>query len=280
MQDTHPRYTGDTLIFRKIIVLGMLLGTGSLVHSSLHIPTVHLIVTEATEGSLVHRVILIGTSSSPVLVEEQIPKSESLLAKAETKETKKTKKEKSKTSTKKPSPATITRKAASSKVFTVPFYSQFTDITSPTWKKSGCGVTSLAMLIDFYKPGIVNVNTLLKEGINAGAYLESAGWTYAGLIGISKKYGLGGNAYDMKDTNMETAFGELKSALKNGPVMASVHYTFDPQNPIPHLVVVNGVKDGMVYYNDPAEKGGGGFITISKFQKSWKKRYIEFRPLT
>lgn len=268
MQDVYSRYTKPTLLHKKIIVLGILLGTGSLVHSSLHTTHPGLLVTEAPEGSIVHRTILIGTSSSEVIVTEQIPKSEPLLAKAESK--KKTPKAPVKKSGK-----------VSTKVFTVPFYSQFTDITSTAWKGSGCGVTSLAMLIDYYKPGTVKVDTLLKEGVRAGAYVESAGgWTYAGLIGISKKYGLGGNAYDMGSSNMDTAFSKLTGALKNGPVMASVHYTFDPKNPIPHLVVINGVKDGMVYYNDPAEKRGAGSISITKFQKSWKKRYIEFRPLT
>jgi uncharacterized protein YvpB len=261
------------LIHKKIIVLGILLGTGSLVHSSFHTAHSRLVITEAPEGSIVRRVILVGTSSSPVLVEEQIPQADPLLANAKIKETKK---KPSKAASKKSTKVT----SSGSKVFTVPFYSQFTDITSASWKKSGCGITSLAMLIDFYKPGTVKVDSLLKEGINAGAYLESAGWTHAGLIGISKKYGLGGKSYDMGSSNMESAFNELTTALKNGPVMASVHYTFDPQNPIPHLVVVNGVKDGMVYYNDPAEKTGAGSITISKFQKSWKKRYIEIRPLT
>jgi len=34
----------------------------------------------------------------------------------------------------------------------VPFYSQFVDISAPAWKKVGCGIASLAMIIDFYKP--------------------------------------------------------------------------------------------------------------------------------
>ncbi len=165
-------------------------------------------------------------------------------------------------------------------VFTVPFYSQFTDITSAKWKKVGCGVTSLAMLIEFYTPDVVSVDELLGEGITAGAYLNDAGWTYAGLIQISQKYGLDGESHDMGGSSMETAFEAFKKALEEGPVMASVHYTFDPKNPIPHLVIVNGVKDDMLYYNDPSEKSGGGSISISKFQKSWKKRYIEFYPVT
>jgi len=57
----------------------------------------------------------------------------------------------------------------------------------------------------------------------------------------------------------------------------SVHYTFKPTNPIPHLVIVTGVEDGKVYYNDPAEKSGNGSISIEQFQSAWKKRYIAIR---
>lgn len=162
-------------------------------------------------------------------------------------------------------------------VFTVPFYSQFTDITAPEWKKIGCGIASLAMLIEFYEPGSITVDGLLNEGISAGAYLNDAGWIHSGLINLSKKYGLTGASYDMAGLSMDKAFMKLESVLVDGPVMVSVHYTFDPKNPIPHLVIINGVADGKVYYNDPAEKAGGGSISITKFQSSWKKRYIEIR---
>ena len=164
--------------------------------------------------------------------------------------------------------------------FDVPFYSQFTDITSPSWKKIGCGIASLAMLIEHHNPGKVEVDTLLQEGINANAYLNNAGWTYAGLIGISKKYGMGGAAYDLGGSSMETAFSRLETALEKGPVMVSVHYTFDPANPIPHLAIATGIQDGVFYYNDPAEKSGGGSISVAQFKSSWKKRYIEFYPAT
>jgi predicted double-glycine peptidase len=61
--------------------------------------------------------------------------------------------------------------------------------------------------------------------------------------------------------------------------MASVHYTFQKSNPIPHLVIINGIENEKVYYNDPAEKNGGGSISVTQFQSAWKKRYIEFRLL-
>ena len=175
---------------------------------------------------------------------------------------------------------TVKKNDNSSTVFTVPFFSQFTDITAPEWKKVGCGIASLAMLIEFYEPGDVSVDTLLEEGVSANAYLSNAGWTYAGLIGISKKYGLSGESYDMGGTGMETAFAKLEKALKDGPVMVSVHYTFDPKNPIPHLVIANGIENNTLYYNDPAEKSGGGSISVEVFKQAWKKRYIEIRPTT
>ncbi len=164
-------------------------------------------------------------------------------------------------------------------VFIVPFYSQFKDISASEWKKVGCGIASLAMLIDFYAPNTVSVDKLLQEGINANAYLDDAGWTHSGLIALSKKYGLTGESHDFSGSNMKTAFNTLELVLKDGPVMASVHYTFDPKNPIPHLVVINGVKDNMVYYNDPSELAGGRSISIEKFQNAWKKRYIEIHPV-
>jgi ABC-type bacteriocin/lantibiotic exporter with double-glycine peptidase domain len=159
----------------------------------------------------------------------------------------------------------------------VPFYSQFKDITSSKWKKVGCGIASLAMLIDYYEPA-VSVDVLLKQGIDSNAYLDSAGWTYKGLISISEKYGLEGNSYDLAKKSSEDAFIELKDSLKSGPVMASIHYKFDPKSPIPHLVVINGIEDDVMYYNDPAEKSGGGHISTDVFLKAWKKRFIVIRP--
>ncbi len=159
----------------------------------------------------------------------------------------------------------------------VPFYSQLTDITSPAWKKVGCGITSLAMIIDYYKPK-VSVNTLLGQGIALGAYKNNAGWTYAGLIAVAKKHGFEGKTYDLGKSTTKAAFAEIQEQLKDGPVMASIHYKFEPTNPIPHLVVINGISDGMVYYNDPAAKEGEKKISTAGFLAAWKKRFIVIRP--
>jgi ABC-type bacteriocin/lantibiotic exporter with double-glycine peptidase domain len=158
----------------------------------------------------------------------------------------------------------------------IPFYSQFKDISSTKWQKVGCGIASLAMVIDYYKPA-VPVNTLLGEAVALGAYSD-AGWTYAGLISASKKYGMVGTSYDLATSNMDTAFSQLSTKVSAGPVIASVHYKFQPTNPIPHLVVISSIHNGLVYYNDPAALSGGTSISVSDFKKAWKKRYIVIRP--
>ena len=173
-----------------------------------------------------------------------------------------------------PAPISI---VATTTIPTVPFYSQFKDITSPTWQKVGCGVASLAMIIDYYKPS-VPVNTLLKQGVASGAYLQSAGWTYKGLIDLSKKYGLTGKSFDLGKSGKDNAFEEFKRSLKDGPVIASVHYKFDPKSTIPHLVVINGIEGDIMYYNDPAAKEGEKEISTADFLKAWKKRFIVIRP--
>lgn len=160
----------------------------------------------------------------------------------------------------------------------VPFYSQFTDIKPIAWQKVGCGVTSLAMIIDYYKPEAISVNTLLTQAIASGAYDNNAGWTHKGLILLANKYGLSGNSYNIASLSQELAFTQLTKSLSDGPVMASIHYKFDPKNPIPHLVVIDGIDGDTVYYNDPASKSGQKEISVDNFLKAWKKKYIVLRP--
>ena len=161
----------------------------------------------------------------------------------------------------------------------VPFYSQFTDIHSSSWQKVGCGITSLAMVIDYYSQETISVDALLKQGVSSGAYNKTYGWIHKDLITLSKEYGLEGNSYDVSSLGKDTSLVKLESFLSEGPVIASVHYKFDPKSKIPHLVVLDGIRDGFVYYNDPAGKFGQKKISITDFQKAWKKKFIVIRPV-
>ena len=160
----------------------------------------------------------------------------------------------------------------------VPFYSQFKDIVSPTWQKAGCGITSLAMVINYYAPDTVTVNSLLKQGLAAGAFISNVGWSYKGLISVSQNYGLDGSSYDFGKSAGSVALAELKGYVQDGPVIASIHYKFDPKSTIPHLIVIDGIASSTVYYNDPAAKSGELTISTDNFLKGWKKRFIVIRP--
>ncbi len=134
------------------------------------------------------------------------------------------------------------------------------------------------MIIDYYKP-VVSVNTLLRQGIASGAYLPSAGWTYKGLISLSRKYGLDATSYDLGELDSKKAFAQFKKSLQEGPVIASVHYKFEPTNPIPHLVVINSLDGDTLTYNDPAAKTANAHISTKDFLKAWKKIFIVVRPV-
>lgn len=161
----------------------------------------------------------------------------------------------------------------------VPFYSQFQDIDSSSWKKVGCGVTSLAMVIDYYSPNTVTVNTLLVRGIASGAYDTNAGWIHSGLINLSKKYGLDGKSYSLSSLSNTDAYAQFKKYLEAGPVIVSIHYKFDPKSSIPHLIVVEGLVGDTLYYNDPVSTLGQKSISSADFKKGWKKKFIVIRPV-
>ena len=159
---------------------------------------------------------------------------------------------------------------------TVPFYSQIKDISDPSWRGVSCGVASLAMLIDYYTNPVAP-DILLAKGIAANAFDDNAGWSHAGLIKLAGEYGLTGETVWL-GSDKQQALAALKAELDEGPVMASVHYTFDYNNPIPHLVVITEIDGEIGRYNDPAEEAGGGAVPLDKFASSWKNRYIKIRP--
>lgn len=160
--------------------------------------------------------------------------------------------------------------------FEVPFYSQFQDITLSEWQKLGCGVASLAMVVNYYKPDSASVMALLNRGIASGAYQDSVGWKHAELAALANKYGLSSQVYDFYKLNNEAAFDKFLELLKDGPVIVSIHNKFDPRATLGHIIVATGYENGEVIYNDPTY-GPDKRISLDGFLNGWKRRLIIVR---
>jgi len=157
--------------------------------------------------------------------------------------------------------------------YDVPFYSQFADIYLADWQKLGCGVASMAMVINFYQPGATSVMSLLDQGVGSGAYQRGIGWKHRELAALAGNYGLTSQVYDFYNSDDESAFEKFLDLLKDGPVVISIHNKFDPQATLGHIVVATGFEDGYIIYNDPAGIAGRE-IPVADFLKGWKRRFI------
>ena len=162
--------------------------------------------------------------------------------------------------------------------YDVPLYSQITDITSVEWKQKGCGVTDVAMIVNFYKPRTTTAQDVLEKAISLGAYQKNVGWKHDGLAALAKKYDLIGKTYNFSDSNNKTSFKQFKDIIEEGPAIASIHRGFDPKSSFGHLVVITGFDKDLIYYNDPGKHDGIRKVSIVDFMKGWKKVLIVIRP--
>ncbi len=161
--------------------------------------------------------------------------------------------------------------------YSVPSFSQISDISSVSWKQKGCGVADVAMIVEFYKPNTTSVQKVLEEGIKSGAYVKNVGWSHQGLASLALKYGLVGKTVDLSVEKNTTALKEFKEIVEEGPVIASIHRGFNPKSPNGHLIVVTGFDDELVYYNDPGKHYGIKTVAMTDFVKGWKKKLIVIR---
>ena len=161
--------------------------------------------------------------------------------------------------------------------YSVPLFSQISDITSLAWQQKGCGVADVAMIVEFYKPKTTSVQEILNEALKQGAYVKNVGWSHEGLAALAVKHDLVGKTVDLSSLKNTTALSQFKEIVKEGPVIASIHRGFNPKSSFGHLVVVTGFDEKLVYYNDPGKHDGIRNIAIADFTKGWKKRLIVIR---
>jgi ABC-type bacteriocin/lantibiotic exporter with double-glycine peptidase domain len=161
------------------------------------------------------------------------------------------------------------------KILEVPHWGQYLDITADFWKGRSCGITSLAMILDYY--GIkFDLAELIEQGVKIDNYNPAIGWKHQTIVDLAEKYGL--SAHRTENETVENLVAALDA---DEPVIISIHKNWDPENG-GHLAVINGYfeTDGKIegfYVCDPVGapyKHKDQFIPIDKFNHGWKKRAI------
>ena len=165
-------------------------------------------------------------------------------------------------------------------------YSQYLDFTNKERQKHGCGIASLAMLMDYINhlshtnKNIPSLDKLYQVGINRRAYIKGVGWRHSGLVGLAKIYGFKkSQAYDLSRFSDVEALRILKQKLKQGPVLASIYSKYKTAGN-GHLIGLLSVTKQEVVVLDPDSKTKQQVLRhlpVAKFIRAWKKRFIAIR---
>lgn len=172
----------------------------------------------------------------------------------------------------------------------IPCLSQHLHIKNKDWRTKSCGITCLAMLLNYFNKK-VSPDELLEFGLkfqfshnnkNYFAYIPEVGWTHWGLVKIAEKFGLSGNAFDWSKEKItqEDAYKKIISLLKKQPVMASIKKNFEDGGS-GHLIVLTGFDKNNIFYNNPDHQTKDlscGSISKNKFLKYWTKRVVVILP--
>jgi hypothetical protein len=134
-----------------------------------------------------------------------------------------------------------------------------------------------------------SISECIKKGVELGAYTDALGWNHAGLVRLSKYFGISATAY--KYLNVE----EIKDALtRNCPCIISIKWAFEPRKSLKekllpwkkiggHLALATGFeeKNGRLegfYVNHTSilqeYNWENIFIPLSKFRKGFTDRGI------
>lgn len=166
-------------------------------------------------------------------------------------------------------------------MFKVPAYSQILDVKEKKWKDASCGVVSLKMVLDFWdKSKSLPIRELIDLGLKQNAFIPDVGWKHKELALLAEKFSLKSRNYDWFKDSPKVAFKKLMPKLKKYPVIVSIYKNLEPGKS-GHLVVLTGIKNKRVFYNDPDSKTRKDIkrqSSLDDFLSGWKRRVIVIYP--
>lgn len=160
---------------------------------------------------------------------------------------------------------------------TVPYYSQFVDITDPFWMLRACGACALKEVIEYHGIATPDLISLCEEAKEKGGYHMQNGWVHDYLVEKAKELGL--TAYrkeELKSTE------EIKSFLQDGnPIIVSVEKRVLEQTRF-HIVVLTGYEEGQFFYHESEstdkERGKNRNCSEEVFKNYWRGKAIFISP--
>jgi len=158
-----------------------------------------------------------------------------------------------------------------------PLYSQHLDVSDKDWQNRACGIVALKTLLDYLDVKSTGIDSLIKEGLEIGAYQDGVGWIHKGIVDLANMYGAQLQAYDWSSDTNEDAYKKLLESLGNGPLLISMYKDFNP-NQSGHLaVLINIGEDNSLEILDPDSKERSHIrrrVSKEMFLRGWKKRAI------
>jgi len=168
----------------------------------------------------------------------------------------------------------------------VPFYSQYRDVTDPAWQPRACGGVCLKMALDFLAPSfnttIPTILELIEEATTHKAYSTGSGWVHRGMVFLAHNHGI--PAYPEEFRSMEGShartlvhygYQKIVETVRSGkPVIVSIEKGFVDGGSF-HQVLIVGEKDNgetLIYHDPEAKDNSGAFREIEreKFCSHWR----------
>mgnify|MGYP001604282772 CR=1 FL=1 len=144
------------------------------------------------------------------------------------------------------------------------------------WEKSSCAILCLKMVLDsVYPQNASSIHSLIKQGVEMGAYTDKTGWSHSGIVKLAEHYKFKAVASEkLKPEN-------IKKALQEGScVIVSIKWAFENYKTLKEKILFWKKYGGhlalVVGYKEENNKLEGFYVhhTSIKPEYNWENRFI------